>query len=232
MFDVLLATRHGHSRQHAGAAVSVLAHTLVIAAAIGATRTQPPRATEPTPPDEIIYDWRPKPQPPAPAHSSAPPSSLLMTPLPVLVAPIDVPAGLPAIEPATLPTPDAYFGVRTVGSTRGDSPAGALTSGSASTVYTSSSVDKPAMQVAGVGAPLYPELLRSAGVEGEVIATFVVDTAGRAEMTTLRLVRATRPEFADAVRLSLPRARFLPAEAAGRKVRQRVELPFAFSIRK
>ena len=94
-----------------------------------------------------------------------------------------------------------------------------------------STVDKPAVQIAGAGAPAYPELLRMAGVEGEVLATFVVDTTGRAEPGTLRIVRASRPEFADAVRKSLKHLRLLPAEAVGRKVRQLVELPFVFSIR-
>ena len=153
---------------------------------------------------------------------------------PVLVAPIDIPSTLPAIDFAARPThdDDAFSGVRTIDGGHGDGPGSALGSGSSAGVYTWSTVEKPAMQIAGVGVPEYPEMLRQAGVEGEVVAAFVVDTAGRAEIATLRMLRTTRPEFADAVRRALPRARFLPAEAAGRKVRQLVELPFVFSVRK
>jgi protein TonB len=82
----------------------------------------------------------------------------------------------------------------------------------------------------GTTSPRYPESLRMAGVEGRVVAQFVVDIEGRVEAGTVRLVRTDNALFDEAVRTALPRMRFTPAEIAGRKVRQLVEMPFVFAL--
>jgi outer membrane biosynthesis protein TonB len=43
-------------------------------------------------------------------------------------------------------------------------------------------------------------------------------------------VRSDSPLFDEAVRSALGRMRFAPAEIAGRKVRQLVEMPFVFAL--
>ena len=80
----------------------------------------------------------------------------------------------------------------------------------------------------GSATPQYPETLRSAGIEGEVDAQFVVDTTGRA--MSLEIKKSTNDLFAAAVRAALPRMRFYPAEIGGKKVRQLVQQPFTFTI--
>jgi len=67
-------------------------------------------------------------------------------------------------------------------------------------------------------------------VEGSVVAVFVVDEKGRAEMDSVRFVGSGNALFQDAVRAALPRMRFVPAEIAGQKVRQLVQMPFVFTI--
>jgi protein TonB len=91
-------------------------------------------------------------------------------------------------------------------------------------------VDRPVVAMPGSASPRYPSLLQSAGVEGDVRAQFVVDTLGRVENGSVRILDTTHPSFADAVRDALARARFVPAEAGGRKVRQLVEQPFSFKL--
>jgi hypothetical protein len=63
-----------------------------------------------------------------------------------------------------------------------------------------------------------------------VLVQFVVDTIGRADTTTYRVIKASHTEFAQAVRTALPGFRFTPAQLHGRKVRQMVHQPFDFSI--
>lgn len=55
--------------------------------------------------------------------------------------------------------------------------------------------------------------------------------AGRAEPASVQVVDMTRAEFAESVRAALPRFRFSPGEAGGRKVRTRVQIPFDFTLR-
>jgi hypothetical protein len=78
--------------------------------------------------------------------------------------------------------------------------------------------------------PRYPESLRSKLASGCVLAQFVVDTTGRADTSTFRVLKMSHLEFAHAVRDALPAMRFTPAELQGRKVRQLVQEPFDFSI--
>ena len=94
----------------------------------------------------------------------------------------------------------------------------------------STEVDKRAAPRPGGPYPRYPRELRERDVEGKVRLLFVVDTLGRAEMCTVRVMVSTDPLFTDSVLDVLPRMRFFPAERAGRKVRQRLELPVEFRL--
>jgi TonB family protein len=80
--------------------------------------------------------------------------------------------------------------------------------------------------------PRYPASLKAANVEGEVLAQFVVDTAGLAEVSTFKVLRSSHDGFTQAVRDALPNMRFTPAEVGGRKVPQIVQNPFIFSLTK
>jgi len=85
--------------------------------------------------------------------------------------------------------------------------------------------------VAVAVAPRYPVALREQGVGGEAIMAFVVDTAGGADPSTVRVLHATHPEFVDAARTVLPQMRFVPAQLAdGTRVRAFVRMPFRFSV--
>jgi protein TonB len=58
----------------------------------------------------------------------------------------------------------------------------------------------------------------------------VVDTSGRADMNTFKVLKSTNDLFSAAVRSALPRMKFFPAEVGGHKVRQLVQQPFTFNI--
>jgi TonB family protein len=126
------------------------------------------------------------------------------------------------------------------GARDGDSdPAGGLSiprdvainfAGFQDSVYYGFQVDNPAAMDATSAAPLYPDSLRLVGVEGEVIAQFVVDTNGRVEPTSLLLLTSTHRLFSDAVRTALPGMRFRPAELGGQRIRQLVQVPFLFRL--
>ena len=96
-------------------------------------------------------------------------------------------------------------------------------------VYFEFQVDKPVAQVPGTIGATYPDALRSAKVEGEVLAQFVVDTSGRYEDGTFKVLKSSHELFTQAMRDALPQMRFTPAEVGGVKVRQLVQQPFTFS---
>jgi TonB family protein len=91
-------------------------------------------------------------------------------------------------------------------------------------------VDKHAASVPGTIRLRYPAALQAQNVEGKVTAQFVVDTTGRAEMSTWKVLESSHDLFSFASRDAVRDAQFVPAEVAGRKVRQLVQLPLAFSL--
>jgi len=91
-------------------------------------------------------------------------------------------------------------------------------------------VEKRAMPLADNPAPRYPDKLRAAKMEGQVVAEFVVDTTGRVEPASFMVLKSSDPLFTEAVRTTLTAMKFTPAEVGGRKVKELIEMPFIFSL--
>jgi TonB family protein len=91
-------------------------------------------------------------------------------------------------------------------------------------------VSRPARLLAGSQPPQYPQVLRAAHTEGEVLMRFVVGTDGLVDQTTVQVLRSSHELFTQAVRDVLPDLRFVPASIGGQPVRQRVQMPFVFAL--
>lgn len=91
-------------------------------------------------------------------------------------------------------------------------------------------VDSAVVRYDNAAAPAYPEAMLRRRIEGSVIVQYVVDTLGRADTATFRVLSTTHIDFARAVRDVLPLMRFRPAMMANRRVSQLVQQPFAFRI--
>jgi protein TonB len=89
-----------------------------------------------------------------------------------------------------------------------------------------------ASPLAGNPAPRYPSALQYAGVSGKVIMQFVIDTLGQVDRRTIYIAYTSDPRFAMAVLEVLPQARFQPAVVDGRKVKELVETPYVFNMRR
>jgi TonB family protein len=96
-------------------------------------------------------------------------------------------------------------------------------------IYTADQVDSQArLRGADSLEVSYPAALFAAGVEGSVMAEFVVDSNGDIEPQTFNIVSSTHPLFVEAVSRALERASYSPAIKDGRHVRQLVHQPFSF----
>lgn len=96
--------------------------------------------------------------------------------------------------------------------------------------YLESELDMPAERDPMSSAPMYPEVLRSNGIEGHVVAQYVIDTTGYADVASFRVMDTSHPLFTSAVRDALPGMHFRPAELSGKRVRQIVQQEFKFVI--
>ncbi len=98
-------------------------------------------------------------------------------------------------------------------------------------VFSILEVDSQVVRYASSAAPNYPPSLLKAGIEGAVESEFVVDTTGTVDLTSVKILFATDPEFTRAVQDALYEMRFRPAIRGNQKVRQLVHQRFSFEIR-
>jgi TonB family protein len=91
-------------------------------------------------------------------------------------------------------------------------------------------VSKKAAPIPGNPAPRYPDLLRQARIEGEVLAQFIVNADGSVDMSTFKVLKTSHDLFTATVRNNLPQMRFSPAQVNGRNVRQLMQMPFTFGL--
>ncbi|WP_404421283.1 energy transducer TonB [Nibricoccus sp. IMCC34717] len=78
--------------------------------------------------------------------------------------------------------------------------------------------------------PLYPNALKRAGIEGEVIVSFVVSNTG--EVIDAEVTSSTNQGFNNAALASVKRWRFKPGLYHGQPVATRMEQPVRFALSK
>jgi protein TonB len=225
MLATLLESKAKKERSQAGVALSVGAHSVLIGAALYATAQARPEASKSTEMVRPIYF------PPAmhAAHSQTPATNAGHAPVFRFVTPtIDI--SVPTVEvPATLSRPGDFPAGGVYGPTVDGSPNGNPERGD-NAPFLAAQVEKQVSLAPGSKPPRYPETLRAAGVEGRVVAAFVVSDAGLVEEASIKILSSDNPLFNDAVMSALGRMHFVPAEIGGKKVRQLVQMPFLFKL--
>jgi len=190
----------------------------------------------------------PKPEPPKP--KKAPTPKVVSVPLPkevapappkgfkVLTAPVNIPTNIPTIDLSKAVTnANDFSGKGVAGGSANGVKGGTGKEGDtgkeagAHGPYMEFQVEKPVEKIGG-DTPEYPQSLRDSGVEGRVLAQFVVGENGRYEAGSLKILDSSNPAFTAAVKDALPRMRFSAAQIGGRKVAQLVQMPFQFHLQK
>jgi protein TonB len=232
MFENLIETKPKKPQTAKSMALSVFIHTLVIGGAVYGTM-QAKEAIDKPKAEKVEFVDMKKDEPPPPKEEAPPPPEVVVAPPPpkgfqVLTAPIKIPDVLPEIDLSKKVTDEGDFTGKGVaggigkGVVGGTGPVGDQT-------YFEFQVEKQVAAQPGPG-PRYPDMLRSANVEGEVLVQFVVDTTGRVENGSIKILKSSHDLFTNAVRTALASMRFYPAEIGGRKVKQLVQQPFNFTL--
>jgi protein TonB len=220
-------------RNRGGAVVSVIGHMLFIGLTVMATRESlnargpeeerlvPLPVLPPTDQPRRPVTSAPQ-RTPAPSRSDLPAAPAMQVPVIIPDHIPDIDLGAPARGGIEWRTDERPGGIGIP-----SNAAGGLEDG----IPFAPGVDKPAIAHAGNPSPRYPDILRRGAVRGIVVVQVVIDTTGRADMGSVRIVSSDHPLFTDAVLQALPRARFLPAESAGRKVRMWAVQSFVFEVR-
>jgi periplasmic protein TonB len=236
MLNNLIESKAKKQKRFGGSAFSFVAHAVLVAGAVVATAGAG-IVNEKTKEEKLdfIEVKKDEPKPPEPDKPPPPPDVVVQAPPPkgfqTLTAPIEIPTVIPDIDLSKAVTnADDFSGRGVKGGTSTGVGSGPAPVAISDQPYFESQVEKPVAAAPGSPGPSFPEMLKSTGVEGTVLAQFVVDTTGRADVGTFKVLKADHALFEQAVRNALPRMRFLPAEIGGRKVKQLVQQPFSFTL--
>jgi len=208
---------------------------------VAVKKDEPP----PPPKKEVV---KPKPEPPKPKKTPAPPKieqPKVAAPAPpqgfkVVTAPVIVPTAMPAVDLSKAITNENDFSGKGVaggsasgvkGGTGDENSTGKDAGEEHKGPYMEFQVEKAVEKIGG-DAPEYPQALRDQGVEGKVLAQFVVGENGRYQGGTLKILDSSNPAFTAAVKDALPRMKFSAAQIGGKKVAQLVQMPFQFNLKK
>jgi TonB family protein len=222
MFHLLPASDAHHDLRPRWVTTSIVAHALVIALALMATRGAlvPTKVT--TPEEPMLLFIRKASEPAgqrarlAPEIISEPPPEVLQ-PMPT---PNEIPPAIPPIDLRRPFDPHDFAGVAneggvsdSIGGSTGVRPHGIYEATNAFEGF------EPAVLLSQ-NTPEYPAALLSAGLTGVVTLEFVIDTTGKVEAGSIRVIESSHPAFANAARAAVLGARFRPARLLRHPVRQ------------
>ncbi len=142
--------------------------------------------------------------------------------------PSRIPTAIPSIQVATMgpfvPTAAQVLAGRELWGTAPGGPQIPVDS-----LHLAGEVDEP-VEVIRARQPVYPAALAAAGVDGSVRLEFVVDTAGRGEPGSVRVIGSTTAAFEQAAIDAVLGSEYRAARVRGVAVRQLVQQRIVFRV--
>ncbi len=148
----------------------------------------------------------------------------------VLAAPIIIPTEIPPIDLSERFDPRDFSGVGVEGGVF-SGVVGGTGPVDLSQTFMESAVDERPERLSGP-LPRYPEMLRQAGIEGVVLLEFVIDTSGRVEEESVKVLQSTNRAFEGPARTVIERSLYRPGRVRGQAVRVLVSQQIGFTIQR
>ena len=222
MFDVLIESKRKSEKKKAlgVGAISLMLHTVLITGAVVATLTAGPGDASTKVDTQMVFlnQQEQKPDQPPP-----PQLDMQLKGFQTVVAPTDIPTNIPPVNLQEHFDPRDYSGVGVEGGV-----ATGIVPGADQVLSVDVVQEKPE-RLSGP-QPAYPPLLQQAGIEGRVMVQAIVDTSGRIEANSVRVVESANPGFDVPAKNAVLKSLFRPGRVYGRAVRVLVAIPIDFRI--
>ena len=222
MFDVLIESKRKSEKKKAlgVGAISLMLHTVIITGAIVATLTAGPSDSSTKVDTQMVFLNQQEKQPDQPPP---PQLDMQLKGFQTVVAPTDIPTNIPPVNLQEHFDPRDYSGVGVEGGV-----ATGIVPGADQVLSVDVVQEKPE-RLSGP-QPQYPPLLQQAGIEGRVMVQAIVDTSGRIEPNSVRVVESANPGFDVPAKNAVLKSLFRPGRVYGRAVRVLVAIPIDFKI--
>jgi len=223
VFDVLIESKRKKNRKKSFSVgfVSLTVHTVIIAAAVYATLNAGQSDTSVKVDTAMVFiDQQQQQKPPEqqPVQLDVP-----LKGFQTVVAPEVIPTNIPPVNLQEKFDPKDYSGT----GVEGGLATGMVPTGNE--VFMEAIVEEKPSVLSGP-QPQYPELLRQAGIQGRVMVQAIIDTTGRAEPPSLKVISSPNPGFDQSAKNYVMKALFRPARVHGRAVRVLINIPIDFKI--
>ncbi|PYO65608.1 MAG: hypothetical protein DMD71_10300 [Gemmatimonadetes bacterium] len=224
VFDVLIESKQKSQKKKifGVGVISLLLHTVIVTGAVIATLTAGPSDTSTKVDTQMVFlnQQEQKPDQPPP-----PQLDMQLKGFQTVVAPTDIPTNIPPVNLQEHFDPRDYSGVGVEGGV-----ATGIVPGSDQVLSVDVVQEKP--ELLSHAPPAYPPLLQQAGIEGRVMVQAIIDTTGRVEPNSARVVESANPGFDQPAKNVVLRSLFRPGRVYGRAVRVLVAIPIDFKIQR
>ena len=223
MFDVLIESKKKSEKKKVFGVgvISLLLHTVIVTGAVIATLTAGPSDTATKVDTQMVFLNQQEKQPDQPPP---PQLDMQLKGFQTVVAPTDIPTNIPPVNLQEHFDPRDYSGVGVEG--------GVATGIVPGDQVLSVDVVQEKPELLSHPPPAYPPLLQQAGIEGRVMVQAIIDTTGRVEPNSVRVVESANPGFDQPAKNVVLRSLFRPGRVYGRAVRVLVAIPIDFKIQR
>lgn len=237
MFDNLVVSNpkdKGFAQSVSGTLMSTIVHGVLIWGAVNATLSSGQESEEVAMDTTMVFLTEEEPEPEPEPEDEPPPIQqvLNLEPPPkgfqTLDAPIDIPTEIPPVDFSERFDPRDFSGIGVEGGVFSGVVGGTGPVDFTQT-FLEAAVDERPERLSGP-FPRYPEMLRQAGIEGIVLLEFVIDTSGRVEQGTLKVLQSTNRAFEGPAKDVIRRSLYRPGRVRGQAVRVLVSQQIGFTI--
>lgn len=223
MFDVLIESKRTKNRKktYGVGFVSLTVHTALIAGAVYATLHAGQTDNSVRVDTAMVFiaqEQQQKPPEQQPVQLDIP-----LKGFQTVVAPDVIPTNIPPVNLSEKFDPKDYSGT----GVEGGLATGMVPTGNE--LFMEAIVEEKPSVLSGPQL-VYPELLRQAGIQGRVMVQAIIDTTGRAEQNSVKVLQSPNPGFDQSARNYVLKALFRPARVHGRAVRVLINIPIDFKI--
>jgi periplasmic protein TonB len=222
VFDNLIESRRKKNRKRifGVGVVSLIVHTVIIGGAVYATLNAGQSDTKVKVDTTVVFLEQQQQKPPEQQPVQL---DVVLKGFQTVVAPDVIPQNLPPVNLQEHFDPKDYSGTGVEGGlANGIVPSG-------NDVYAENIVEEKPDRLSGPPT-VYPELLKQAGIQGRVIVQAVIDTLGRAEPNSVKILQSPNPGFDQASKTMVLKSLFRPARVHGRAVRVLINIPIDYKI--
>jgi protein TonB len=233
VFENLIESNHKRQASFGQQVVSLLIHLGVIFVAVKAT-TGAAEAIKEIKVDTTMVFLKPPEAPPPPPP---PPENVVVSANPppqgfqVVTPPENIPTEIPPVNLNEHFDPKDFTGKGVEGGIATGVVGGTGPVPIEGEVFLAAEVDEvPQASDPSACAPKYPPVMQSAGIPGKVVMQFIVNTDGKVDQNTFKIVSSTHKAFEGPARDAMFRCTFRPGKSRGQPVRVLVQQPLTFKV--